>query len=91
MTNLVIEINDTIAREVNRAILAKVAEKPESKLFNLEDLDVRVIKDFLRSKHCGTWSIYSISSEDTLDKAARWFSTEIFKLYEFMYGVRQEL
>ena len=82
-------IDDPIANNlitaINKAILGRVAEKPASPLINLEDASIEAIKDYLRSKHSATWSIYSISSDDTLEKAALWFKSELSNFHSFLY------
>lgn len=78
-------MNDEITTQINKAILHRVAVKPMSPLINLEDVTSEVIKDFLKSKHSSTWSIFSIGSQDSLEKAADWFKRELSLLYAFTY------
>lgn len=78
-------MSDEITTQINKAILHQVAVQPMTPLMNLEDITGEVIKDFLRSKHTATWSIFSIGSEDSLEKATEWFKRELNMLYAFTY------
>lgn len=79
------EINTAIATIVNRNILKQVAEKPNSRLLNLEETTNDTIKDWLKQKHSSTWAVFSISSEDSLEKAARWFQDQLDSFYTHFY------
>lgn len=85
MDDLTRELSDAVVIGINKAILSRVAEKPNTMLLNLEDVNLEVIKAFLQSKRSSTWSIWSIGSDDTLEKAASWFQREINLLYTFLY------
>lgn len=79
------ELTDAVVININKAILQAVAVKPSSPLINLEDATIEQIKDFLRSKHTGTWGIYSVARSDSLEKAATWFQGELSKFHTFLY------
>jgi hypothetical protein len=79
------ELTDAVVININKAILQAVAQKPSSPLINLEDATIEQIKEFLGSKHTSNWSIFSISSEDSLEKAATWFQGELGKFHAFLY------
>lgn len=81
------DINEDITKEINRAILGRIAEKPTVPIINLEDVPVEVIKVYLQSKRSSTWSTYSIGSEDSLEKAAVWFKRELDSIYAFVYRI----
>jgi hypothetical protein len=79
------ELSEEITRAINLSLVNKVAEKPNIPLLNLEDVSIEVISKFLTSRHSSTWSIYSISSSDSLEAAAKWFKRELDLLYAFTY------
>jgi hypothetical protein len=79
------EINSTIANVVNRTILKQIAERPNSRLLNLEEIDCDTIEQWLRTKRTTIWSNYSISSRDSLEEAAEWFKGELDSLYRHYY------
>lgn len=91
MTDFISDMTEAVAINVNKAILASIAEKPTSPLINLEDATHDQIKAFLRSKRSTTWSLYSIGHEDSLDKAAVWFSRELGLLHAFLYRTEEYL
>jgi len=88
-TDLTRTMTDAVAIAINKAILASVAEKPSSPLINLEDVTIEQIKEFLRAKHTSSWSIFSISSNDSMEKAAHWFQRELGLLHSFLYRVEE--
>ena len=75
---------------INKAILGAAAEKPARPLINLEGATVEAVKDYLREKHTVTWAIWSISSDDSLEKAAEWFKAELVKFHSFLYLPRDD-
>jgi hypothetical protein len=79
------ELTDAVVININKAILQAVAVKPSSPLINLEDATLEQIKEFLRSKHTATWSIFSVSRTDSLEKAATWFQGELNQFHAFLY------
>ncbi len=89
MDSLTKQLSDAVVIGVNKAILARVAENPSTLLINLEDANIEAIEAFLKSKRSATWSTYSIGSDDTLEKAARWFQKELNSLYTFLYRVEE--
>jgi hypothetical protein len=79
------EMDADITVAINKAIVSRVAEQPLVPLLNLEDITVESIKAFLGTKHTSTWSVFSIGSEDSMEKAAEWFKRELDLLYAFTY------
>ena len=78
-------IKAEIAAQINKQVLLDIAEKPTSKLINVDKVSLDEIKDWLRDKHVATWSIYSIHSEDSMEKAAKWFKEQLDSFVSHLY------
>lgn len=78
-------INEEIARVVNKQILLDITEQPTTRLINVDKVTSDEIKDWLRNKHSTTWSVWSIHSEDTLEKAAGWFKEQLDSFAAHIY------
>lgn len=84
-TDVITNLSEEIARTINKQVLIDLTLTPTTRLINVDKVDNEVIKDWLRSKQSSTWAIYSISSEDSLEKAASWFKSELDKFVSHLY------
>lgn len=84
-TDVITNLSEEIARTINKQVLIDLTLTPTARLINVDKVDNEVIKDWLRSKQSSTWAIYSISSEDSLEKAATWFKGELDKFVAHLY------
>lgn len=84
-TDVISNLSEEIARTINKQVLIDLTLTPTARLINVDKVDNEVIKDWLRSKQSITWAIYSISSDDSLEKAATWFKSELDKFVAHIY------
>lgn len=78
------DITDTMVFEINKAIMKKVAQKPNLKLLNLEDVTVENIASWLETFHSVEWGRFSVKDYDDKIKVADWFRRNLYEFYAYL-------